>query len=89
MGKAVDLCVGVLERQWATEGSKKERESSKGLAEGLMALTALKHVRDVLGGEAATFNANVLAPLLPSPGVPATSLPTVSAPVSKDRKSVV
>ena len=47
-----------------------------------MALTALKHVRDVLGGEAATFNANVLAPLLPSPGVPATSLPTVSAPVS-------
>ncbi|GAA5948855.1 hypothetical protein JCM21900_003449 [Sporobolomyces salmonicolor] len=45
-------------------GTKSTTESSTtSLAPQIMALTALKHIRDVLGGQAQSFDSNVLSPL--------------------------
>jgi TBC1 domain family protein 5 len=57
MGKAVERCVNVLERQWSIGESSELRQ---GEGEALMALTGLKHVSDVLRGVATIFDPNVL-----------------------------
>ncbi|GAA5976633.1 hypothetical protein JCM10908_005576 [Rhodotorula pacifica] len=69
MSEAVDVCVAVLEKSLAptdepaapaASGTDPVADSS---AAQMMALTALRHVRDVLGGQAPTFDSSVLQPL--------------------------
>lgn len=72
MSEAVDVCVTVLEKTLApparpplaaTYPDKRDDAAAEASAAQMMALTALRHVRDVLGGEAPTFDASVLDPL--------------------------
>lgn len=67
MSEAVDVCVTVLEKTLAPPARPAAEKTDVSAAEAgaaqMMALTALRHVRDVLGGEAPTFDASVLDPL--------------------------
>jgi TBC1 domain family protein 5 len=72
MSEAVDVCVAVLEKTLAppaqppptaADPEKRDEAAAEASAAQMMALTALRHVRDVLGGEAPTFDASVLDPL--------------------------
>lgn len=77
MSEAVDLCITAFEAALVTPTSAAlprpdetagdaalQRESTKDVgAPQMMALTALRHVRDVLGGQAHAFDASVLEPL--------------------------
>lgn len=65
MSRAVDLCVNALERAASAEGESVGAERA-----GMMALTALKHVRDVLGGQAHAFDPAVIEPLTLALSVP-------------------
>ncbi|GAA5890399.1 hypothetical protein JCM5296_002811 [Sporobolomyces johnsonii] len=72
-------------------GTKSTTESSTtSVAPQVMALTALKHIRDVLGGQAQSFDPNVLSPLRhalneletrSSPALPTPPLISPSSPV--------
>lgn len=66
MGEALNQCVEVLERDWsnAPVAATTSKEPALQSGQTLMALTVLKHIRDVLGGAAENFDPNVLAPLL-------------------------
>ncbi|GJN87110.1 hypothetical protein Rhopal_000055-T1 [Rhodotorula paludigena] len=65
MSRAVDICVNALERAASAEGESVGAERA-----GMMALTALKHVRDVLGGQAHAFDPAVIEPLTLALSVP-------------------
>ena len=69
MSNAISLCVDVVERELVTSKSAAAPESGEDAPpsrDALMAMTALKHVRDVLAGQEAGFDPNVLSPLLHS-----------------------
>ncbi|GAA5865285.1 hypothetical protein JCM3774_004923 [Rhodotorula dairenensis] len=70
MSEAVDICVAVLEKTLApperspqTVADKADGPEADTSAAQMMALTVLRHVRDVLGGQAPTFDGSVLQPL--------------------------
>ncbi len=63
MGQAVASCIDTLEARFKSESAELSEED---LA-SLMALTALKHIRDVLTGSARDFNADILGPQTSQP----------------------
>ena len=87
MSEAVDVCVTVLEKTLAPPArpaaEKTDVSAAEASAAQMMALTALRHVRDVLGGEAPTFDASVLDPLkemsLPAQSNGSASLPSATS----------
>ncbi|BGP54891.1 hypothetical protein JCM8202_003400 [Rhodotorula sphaerocarpa] len=87
MSDAVDLCVTVLERtlappereESATAPERRAPPAAADNASQMMALTALRHVRDVLGGNAPTFDPSVLQPLRDlAPRTPSTNVPAAN-----------
>lgn len=93
MGEALNQCVEVLERDWsdAPLATTTAKEPAVQSGQTLMALTVLKHIRDVLGGSAESFDPNVLAPLLrisPSTSPIIKSSNSVTGPVVTNPKII-